>query len=564
MILIPSTGSPNFDLSAGRPGGSGEIFRLSDPLPRLAAALADRYRIERELGQGGMATVYLADDLKHEREVALKVLRPELAAVARRRAVPRARSRPPPASSTPTSSPSSTPAPPTASSTTSCPTSRGSRSATGCTASGSCPVEESAARSPAQAADALTYAHERGIVHRDIKPDNILFSSGQAVVADFGIARAIDAAGGEQLTATGRGGRHAGLHEPGAGGRRVERGRPVRQYSLACVLYEMLAGEPPFTGQTAAAIIAKRLGSPTPQVRVVRHGGAGVGGPRTAEGAAADSGGPVRDRHAVRGRAPCGRRNRTVSRAPRRTVLRRAGGARALGRGVVGVQGNRIRGDLDPDVIAVMPFRVGGPATDYLRESMLDLLNARLPGGTGPRIVEPRTALSAWRREVGNEQEDLSEDDSRRLAAQLGAGRVLLGSAIATPTELTLTGSLIRVTDGKELANGAVSGMPDSVAVLVNRLVARLLARRPGSRASGSTGLRPPLSRRCRITSRPGRRIAAGTTSRRWSSTASPSRSTPALPKPPSASSRPIRWSARCSPPPGSGPSRRSGGFATG
>ena len=175
---------------------------------------------------------------------------------------------------------------------------------------------------------------------------------------------------------------------------------------------------------------------------------------------------------------------------PRRAVLAAVGVLALVAAGWWATQGNRIKGDLDPNVIAVMPFRVGGEgSTAYLRESMLDLLNARLPGGTGPRIVEPRTALSAWRREVGNEQEDLSEEQSRRLAAQLGAGRVLLGSAIATPTELTLTGSLIRVADGNELANGSVSGMPDSVAVLVNRLVARLLSQEAGESRERLDGL---------------------------------------------------------------------------
>ena len=105
----------------------------------------------------------------------------------------------------------------------------------------------------------------RGIVHRDIKPDNIMFSSGQAVVADFGIARAIDAAGGNQLTATGMAvGTPAYMSPEQSAGESNVDGR-TDQYSLASVLYEMLAGEPPFTGQTAAAVIAKRLGSPTPR-----------------------------------------------------------------------------------------------------------------------------------------------------------------------------------------------------------------------------------------------------------------------------------------------------------
>jgi tRNA A-37 threonylcarbamoyl transferase component Bud32 len=459
---------------------------MTDPLPRLVASLSDRYRIERELGEGGMATVYLAEDLKHRRKVALKVLKPELAAVlGGERFVQEI---------TTTASlqhPNILPL-------------FDSGSADGFLYYVMPYVEGETLRDrlrrerqlsvadsleiTAQVAAALAYAHERGVVHRDIKPDNIMFSSGRAVVADFGIARVFDAAGGNQLTATGMAvGTPAYMSPEQSAGESNVDGRSD-QYSLASVLYEMLAGEPPFTGQTAAAVIAKRLGSPTPQVRVVRNGV-----PESVDRALqkAMQRSPA-DRFASVTRFVEALRADPASAGspgPRRAVLAAVGLLVLAAAGWWALQGRRITGHLDPDVIAVMPFRVGGESTSYLRESMLDLLNARLPGGTGPRIVEPRTTLSAWRREVGDEQKDLSEEQSRRLAAQLGAGRVLLGSAIATPTELTLTGSLIRVTDGKELANGSVSGMPDSVAVLVNRLVARLLSQEAGESRERLDGL---------------------------------------------------------------------------
>ena len=122
-----------------------------------------------------------------------------------------------------------------------------------------------------EVADALGYAHSRDVVHRDIKPENILLASGHALVADFGIARAITAAGGERLTATGLTVGTPGYMSPEqASGSSHLDGRSD-QYSLACVLYEMLAGELPYTGPTAQAIIAKQLTEPLPHLRTVRE-----------------------------------------------------------------------------------------------------------------------------------------------------------------------------------------------------------------------------------------------------------------------------------------------------
>ena len=189
---------------------------MADQLPRLTEALADRYRIERELGAGGMATVYLAQDLRHDRKVALKVLRPELAAIlgaerflaeikttanlqhphilaavrlgrGRRPALLRHAVR------------------------------RGrDRCATGSTARSSCRWTTRCG-SRREVADALDYAHRHGVIHRDIKPENILLHDGRALVADFGIALAASKAGGTRMTETGMSPRHAALHEPRAG-----------------------------------------------------------------------------------------------------------------------------------------------------------------------------------------------------------------------------------------------------------------------------------------------------------------------------------------------------------
>jgi len=242
---------------------------VSDTLERLRLVLADRYAVERELGRGGMATVFLAQDLRHDRKVAIKVLRPELSAslgadrflreikVAARLQHP---------------------------------------NILGLFDSGAADgllyyvmpfVEggeslrskldrekqltiEEAIQFVREAAEALGYAHGRGVVHRDIKPENILLSGGHVLVADFGIARAVDEAGGQKLTETGMAvGTPYYMSPEQAMGGEVDARSDV--YSLGCVLYELLAGQPPFTGPTAMAILARHSLEAVPSVQVVRQ-----------------------------------------------------------------------------------------------------------------------------------------------------------------------------------------------------------------------------------------------------------------------------------------------------
>jgi hypothetical protein len=341
-----------------------------------------------------------------------------------------------------------------------------------------------------EVAEALCYAHARGLVHRDIKPENILIDDGHAVVADFGIARAISSAGGQSLTQTGLAiGTPAYMSPEQASGESDIDGRSD-QYALACLTYEMLAGQPPFTGPTVASVVHQHLAAeprPISQLRAAVSNDVSIAIQRALAKNPAD-----RFTSATEFAAALRKKDQPRIRRLSRPVQVALVAVIAIV--VAGVAWRARRGDsnagVDANLIAVLPFRVGGDASiAYLRESMLDLLQARLMSSAGPRTVEPRTLLASWRRSVSNESEDLSGDASSRLARKLGAGRVLLGSAIATPKSLTLTGSLSRATDGRELARESVSGSPDSIAVLVDRLTAALLIGEAGETRQSGTGL---------------------------------------------------------------------------
>jgi serine/threonine-protein kinase len=242
---------------------------VSDVLAQLRSALSDRYEVERELGHGGMATVYLAHDRKLDRQVALKVLRPELASslggerflreteIAARLTHPNILALFDRGEADGLLYYTM-------------PYVEGESLGDRLTRERQLPLED-ALRITQEVADALEHAHAQGIVHRDIKPENILFEGGHAVVADFGIARAIDVAGGERLTETGLAvGTPAYMSPEQASGVETVDARSD-QYALACVLYEMLAGEPPFPGTSAQAILARKVTEPPRAVRTVRR-----------------------------------------------------------------------------------------------------------------------------------------------------------------------------------------------------------------------------------------------------------------------------------------------------
>jgi eukaryotic-like serine/threonine-protein kinase len=458
---------------------------MGDLRARLHAALSGRYQLQGELGHGGMAFVYLAHDLKHHRPVAIKVLRPELAAalgperflreieIAARLTHPNILSL------------------------------HDSGEADGLLYYVMPFVEGESLRDhlaraqrlslaaaiaiACDVADALDYAHQHGVVHRDIKPENILLSGGHAVVVDFGIARAIAAAGEASVTETGIAvGTPAYMSpEQAAGARELDARSDI--YGLACVLHEMLTGQPPFSGPSAQAILAHQLQSHPPSVRVTRRevsrrldaviAKALAKAPRSRFPTAA----ALRD--ALRGEGMIERHrwfDVGVIAALFGLVLVVAV-AVWLARGAGG-HGTRPAATA-PKLVMVLPFRVTAKDSSigFLREGMLDLLAARLTGEFGPRAVDPRAVLSGWRRGVGADHTDPPEQAVFALARNLDAATVLSGGIVASPRGLVIQATLSAVPPRPRATTSAsVEGRLDSLTHLVDALVVQLLAGQAG------------------------------------------------------------------------------------
>src|SRR5512133_2817580 len=241
----------------------------TDQVGRLAAALADRYRLERELGAGGMATVYLAQDLRHDRRVAVKVLRPELAAViGADRFLAEIRT------TANLQHPHILPLFDSGAADSFLfyvmPFVEGESLRDRLRREKQLPIAD-AVRIATEIAGALDYAHRHNVIHRDIKPENILLHDGRALVADFGIALAASKAGGGRMTETGMslGTPHYMSPEQAMGEREITARSDV--YALGVVLYERLTGDPPFSGSTAQAIVARALPQTPRPILPQRH-----------------------------------------------------------------------------------------------------------------------------------------------------------------------------------------------------------------------------------------------------------------------------------------------------
>jgi tetratricopeptide (TPR) repeat protein/TolB-like protein len=465
---------------------------MTTSLERVQSALAPRYLVRRELGAGGMAVVYLADDPRHGRPVAVKVLRSELAAtLGPERFL------------------------------------REIRVAAGLRHPHIVPLYDSGEadgllyyvmpyvegeslrdrlrREPQlpvdealgiarEVADALAHAHERKLIHRDIKPENILLEGGHALVADFGIARAVgNAATTELTTATGLAiGTPAYMSpEQTLGDAAIDARSDV--YALGCVLYEMLVGEPPYTGPTPQAIMARQLAEPIRSLRIVRDTVPGqleravmralarvpadrfrtvtafrdalVGGP----------GAPDRSDGAEAQAGPRITRHWTLVATAAIVALALVGVAIALPRiARLRGPGPLVASTAMPGV-AVLPFRTAGADPELWHEGIVDLLSYNLEGIGQLRKIDPVTVLTGWRRMGGSASNALTADEAREVGRRLGSRYVVTGRAMKLGADVQLIAEVQDVESGEMRGTVRVTRPADSASSLVDGLTLELL-----------------------------------------------------------------------------------------
>ncbi|MEX2285239.1 MAG: serine/threonine-protein kinase, partial [Gemmatimonadota bacterium] len=459
---------------------------MSDLRARLEASLSTTYRLERELGSGGMAVVYLAHDLRHKRRVALKVLRPEISAVIGPERFLREIE-----TLANLTHPHILPL-------------HDSGEANGLLyyvmpyvdgdslrerlqREKQLPLDD-ALRIAREVADALSHAHGRGVIHRDIKPENILISGGHALVADFGIAAAIDVAADSRLTETGIAmGTPAYMSPEQALGKRTVDAR-TDIYALGCVLYEMLAGEPPFNGPTAQAMIARRLHEPIPSLRIIRDNV-----PLSIESALtkALARSPV-DRFATAehfakalGKSGTAEPARGIV---SRVGLRRIGyalSALALVAVVITfvsfVRSPEPAASLDDKLILVLPFRLVTDDSTLAshRQGSMELLTTKINATDVLRAVDPVQTLAALgSRRSGSE---IGRTDARRLARQQGAASIVSGSIVVAQGRATVAVTFTEVANQRH-GSVDVTGPVDSLNSLMDEIANKALLLAVGER----------------------------------------------------------------------------------
>ena len=466
---------------------------MADLLPGLAAALGGAYRFEKELGGGGMSRVYLAEELGLGRRVVIKVLPPELGASVN---VDRFRRETQLAASLqhPHIVPLLTAGAAGDLLYYTMPFVEGESLRARLARETELPVRD-AVRILREVADALAYAHGRGVVHRDIKPDNVLLSGGHALVADFGIAKALSqAAGSSGLTSVGIaiGTPTYMAPEQAAGDPNVDHRADL--YSLGAMAYEMLGGRPPFSGMSPQQVLAAHVAEPVEDITKHRSSLPAdlaelvmwcleknpADRPQTAtevlqalDAIATPTGGsrPARfgRRRTVAAwlRSPAGRRF-TV------TALVAAGAAFswALLRG-------RTPSALDPDRVAVAPFEVLDPALTLWREGLVDVLSRSLDGAGPLRTVSPTLVVKRWSGHA-------DATSAQALGQETGARTVVYGQLLgAGPDSVRLTATVLDAGSGNAVGGGdielrgpsaRIDRLADSLTVAVLRTLGRTRA----------------------------------------------------------------------------------------
>src|SRR5215213_8673266 len=434
----------------------------------LADGLRDRYLLERELGRGGMATVYLARDLRYDRPVALKVLHQELAqALGPERFVQEikvaARLQHPHLLPVFDSGTAKQRGSAVESLWFTMPYVAGESLRQRLAREPQLPLRD-AVRIAVEVADALGYAHRQGLVHRDVKPENILLSGDHCVLADFGVAQALDAAGGERLTETGItfGTPLYMSPEQASAERRLDGRSDI--YSLGCVLYEMLAGDPPFTGRTAQAIIARRLSEPVPHLRPLRDV------PHSVEEVVAKA----------LARSPA---DRFVDTAQFAQALQAAAGALVTVAALLGLYRGLRRAPavtLDRNLLAIAPFDVLDPSLQLWREGLGDILSRSLDAAGPLRTVSPTVALRRWE---GRADRASAEALGRRTRA----GLVVFGTVVPKGRDsVSIRAGVVDAGSGSGQREVEVSGETARMGELADSLGIRILQALGRSRAIGS------------------------------------------------------------------------------
>jgi serine/threonine protein kinase/tetratricopeptide (TPR) repeat protein len=444
---------------------------------RLQGSLGDRYEVQRELGRGGMATVYLARDLKHNRQVAIKVLHPELAAALgperflREIEIAASLNHPhilPLLDSGTMEYGPGVPGPYYV-----MPYVEGESLRDRLEREHQLPLED-AIHITGQVAAALDFAHGRGIIHRDIKPENILLQHGEVVVADFGIARAITEAGGQRLTETGlvAGTPEYMSPEQAAGDRSLDGRSDV--YSLACVTYELLAGEPPFTGPNPQAVLARRLTDPVPPLRTVRetvppHVERAIN--RALAKAPADrwpSAGLFGAALIAPTEAPT---SVAAGLAPRwRSRVGWSVGSLLVIAGLAGVAlraySHRSLVVKAASVIAILPPIPTTPDTGLARlgDNLVVTLSTNLNDVGGLRAIDPHTVLAQTHERTA----EYTLDESAALARRLGASGVVTGTLARDGPNIRFDLGLYDAATAAPLARAFVTGPTEDISALTD------------------------------------------------------------------------------------------------